>query len=1529
MNALASFHRRRLFLSTVSLAVAAAVSVGHIVATPPAHAAVLTAIDVRASHPRLLVQSETDFVTVRSQTTTDAVSGRLQKNVLNSADYQLTQPVVSYDLRDPAASLKTAKALVDRAYSLSLAWRLTGASKYMEGLWANLDAARNFPDWAPDNILQVAEISNAFAIAYDWGYSYWTEARRSALRTAMLDKALRPTLAYYQSPGGTSGSWVTETNNRNVVGNSGLGLASLAVLSEDTSGDARRVLDYAVESIKTGLTGYLPDGSYAEGPMYWEYATDYATTFINALKTATGSTQGLETIGGFAKSGTFIRDLMSPSGDFYTFSDSETTIYPAMGFSGLARLTGDTSLEALSASMDTSRRAAQRLIWRDTAVAPLSAEEQSRPRVADYSGVGVVTLRGDSVDPSAPFAALHYGGDPSVGHRQVDAGDVMVSVGGVVWADELGLDRASYEARGNGEAVSARWTYYRNRLEGHNTLQLDRDTTADYRDAPGGSLLGSGTSSLGSYAVADLSASQGMNAGTWRRGIRVVPTAMQVVLQDEISMPGGITTRWGLHTSAAVEIAQDGRSAILYKGGKRLQLELSAASGSRFRATSATPSPVSPSPAQDVNQGVTKIVVDVSGGSAQTIAVTMTLLPPAAEPRPLASEVTGLGVWGASAETAIRLSGLTVDGEAVVGFDPTRRSYSVHRDPAVPDPVIAARDASGAALPVTPSSLQPGSFIIGPDASTGVLVTVLPDLTSVASAVASATLRGSTAAVSDGNESTGWAASGVQYIELSFRGEIDLHRLDILWTANSSRRIDYRILVPAGDGWSAIASGSYRTASGWSSQRFDTSSRTSKVRIEVSGDPNGDRTSTIREVAIYGFRDTPAPANLTPPSGGVSLNASPASVAVGEWTPIGVTLSGSAVGGQVEIVSANTGVAQIENKGAAGIAPGATTLGGYARIGSWEFASPSRALTVTASESLSIRPSEDTFVEGGTSATRNFGTADRLDVKPTIPATPADGTRVRTALLRFDLSTIDPARIASAVLVLNGTIADGSAGDAVRVDAYRVNGAWTGTQVTYATRPAFGAPVGSTVVTRQVADSRLDLTSVLKASSRTDLASFDLALGGTAPDNTALMARFGSSESATPPRIEIVLAPAAAAIGSAAATGTIRGTAGATYDAAPSTGWAGGAGATVTWTLAAPSLVKTLRADWSPDASRKVTFKILTSLDGKSWNDDGTFTYAGGAGQADHTLKWSRTAKYVRVQLVSTSSTWQAILREVQILSPGAPPAALPDRLFVDAKVTVPSTIPIGQTLGVDVSATDLTGAAVSTVTVTHTSDTPAVVRVEADGRLTGASLGTAKVTTTVTQGPLSRSWVNTVTVFQPGLSVIRSDGDTFVQGGTTATTTFGDKTRLDVKPQGPRSASDGTGVRHAYLTFDLSAITPASVQSATLSLSGSLIDDPTRTETRVDIYEVAGPWSESTTTYATRPPLGARIASFTVTRDVAVREIDLTSYVRGLSGGKRISIALGGTVDTMTDVLLTRFDSREAGVATGPKLTIQENVSG
>ncbi|QLD12264.1 CBM96 family carbohydrate-binding protein [Microbacterium oleivorans] len=1516
------------------LVAVATLVVGTGVVTPePADAAARTSVDVRASHPRLLVTDESAFADIKANSSTDSVTARLMKQVLSSADYQLTQPVVGYDFQDSTRMTTTAKALVDRAYSLSLAWRLTGDKKYMERLWSNLESAARFPNWNPGMFLDTAEIANAFAVSYDWGYSYWSESRRATLRNAILDKALRPALPLYSAPPGDPESWVTASHNRNVVVNSGLGLASLAIITEDTSGDARRVLDFAMDSIKNGLRGYLADGSYAEGPMYWEYATDYSTLFLNALSSSTGSTHGLVDIGGLTRSGAFVRDLMTPSGDYFTYASSDAVVYPAMGFSGLARLTGDRELEAVSAGMDTSRRAAQRLVWRDPTVAPITAPDQSRPRVAVYGDAGIATVRGDSVDAGATFAALRYGGDPTVGHRQSDAGDVMIAVGGITWAEQLGLDRTSYTALANGAPVSSRWSYYRNRIEGHNTLTLDRDSMNDYRDAPGGTLVSSGSGRFGAYAVADVSASRGAPVGTWLRGIRVLSSIRQVVLQDEVAVASGATARWSLHTSAGVEITQSGRSALLYKDGQRLLVELSAADSVRFRATPAVPSPISPSPTQDANTAITKLVADVPGGSRQSITVTMTLLPPTADPGSRVGEVRALEAWGSLPTQSTGLSRLTVDGAQVEDFSPERRSYTHYRDPALPQPIVGARDARGNAVAVAAVPGTPGSYLVGgsPNGDSGVLLSILPERTTITAASATATTRGSVGAVFDGNESTGWAATGAQHIDLTLRGSVELHRLDILWTANSTRRIDYRILVLSGTTWSTAASGSHRSVSGWSTNTFATPQSTSKIRIEVLGDPGGDRTSTIREVEVSGFRESPVPPNLAPGAWGVTVAPLPTSIATEEWIPLNATATGGAAGASFEAVSGDRTVVATEARAAIGVAPGTAPVGVYARVGDWEYPSQRAEVAVRPSHSLSIRATKDTFVEGGASSDRNFGRADRLDVKAASPATPPDGTRVRTSLIAFDLSGIDPERIASAVLVLTGSIADNASGDAVRVDAYQVDGMWTDKNATYQNRPSLGAPIGSMVTTRQRGESRLDLTAVLRELSHETLRDFDLALGGNVPADPTLMARFGSSESLDPPRIEVRLSPVSQAIEKSTASGTLRGTSAATYDNSISSGWAARGGASATWTLPQSTLIRTIRTDWSPDSSRKVTFRVRTSLDGNTWNDAGSFTYSGAAGSADYQLRYAYNARHVRLELISAVPTWQATLREVDLLSPGAAPAEVPTPLFADATVAAPPKLSVHQAGSITTRITDLLGTPVQNVAVTHRSDKPEIVSVNASGRVLAQAAGTATVTTTISQGTLSRTFTNMILVSRSDLVTVAPSADTFVEGGASANTVFGSRARLDVKAQSPGSPADGTRVRHAFLSFNLSGIDPLSITSATLSLNGALIDDPSIPEAVVHVYEVTDDWNETATTYTNRPGLGKLLTSFKITRESGAREIDLTGYLRQLSaaGMGTVAIGLGGSVPRTPESLLARFDSREAGEALAPKLVIQRAVTG
>ena len=74
----------------------------------------------------------------------------------------------------------------NRVYVLGLLYRLEGKPAYAERAWQELDAAARFPDWNPRHFLDTAEMTHAFAVAYDWLYDSWTPEQRALLRQAMV-----------------------------------------------------------------------------------------------------------------------------------------------------------------------------------------------------------------------------------------------------------------------------------------------------------------------------------------------------------------------------------------------------------------------------------------------------------------------------------------------------------------------------------------------------------------------------------------------------------------------------------------------------------------------------------------------------------------------------------------------------------------------------------------------------------------------------------------------------------------------------------------------------------------------------------------------------------------------------------------------------------------------------------------------------------------------------------------------------------------------------------------------------------------------------------------------------------------------------------------------------------------------------------------------------------------------------------------------------------------------------------------------
>jgi glucose/arabinose dehydrogenase len=168
---------------------------------------------------------------------------------------------------------------------------------------------------------------------------------------------------------------------------------------------------------------------------------------------------------------------------------------------------------------------------------------------------------------------------------------------------------------------------------------------------------------------------------------------------------------------------------------------------------------------------------------------------------------------------------------------------------------------------------------------------------------------------------------------------------------------------------------------------------------------------------------------------------------------------------------------------------------------------PSAAPTYTATFQRGVRlaPSADTFVRGGTYASRNFGTLSALETKLSGPE------YTRQAYLTFD-ATSAPATIGSARLrvygAMTGTATMPTAVAGVRADA------WSETTLTWNTRPPSTAAIATTdVVNTSSRWYEFDVTPYVRAEKAAGRHRISLMLSTSV--STSPFGRFNSREAAS------------------------------------------------------------------------------------------------------------------------------------------------------------------------------------------------------------------------------------------------------------------------------------------------------------------------------------------------------------------------------------------------------------------------------
>jgi hypothetical protein len=426
------------------------------------------------AHPRLLLKQGEE----------QKIKALIQKNpsmllvhqaIINDADEILTKSPSERVLKGKRL-LAVSNEAFKRIYFLSYAYRMTSDVKYASRAEKELVAVCDFQDWNPFHFLDVAGMTMAVAIGYDWLFDTLSETTREKVRKAIIDKAFTPAgnekyTSFYKS-----------SNNWNQVCNAGLVLGALAIYDEEPE-ISKGIIEKSVQSIPLAMKSYGPDGAYPEGYSYWGYGTGFQVTMMAALESALGTDYKLSEDKGFMHSPYYMLMMLAPSGLCYNFGDSgsKPPFQPAM-FWFSAKLNDASILfheqKTLSkmAKGDNGGMLPNVLIFSKDA----KFETTKVPNINFYSSQGakpIFIYRSGWNDKNDAYLGV-VGGRANASHGHMDAGSFVYEKNGVRWALELGLQSyITLESKGvdlwNNKQEGQRWDIFRLGNTGHSTLTIN------------------------------------------------------------------------------------------------------------------------------------------------------------------------------------------------------------------------------------------------------------------------------------------------------------------------------------------------------------------------------------------------------------------------------------------------------------------------------------------------------------------------------------------------------------------------------------------------------------------------------------------------------------------------------------------------------------------------------------------------------------------------------------------------------------------------------------------------------------------------------------------------------------------------------------------------------------------------------------------------------------------------------------------------------------------------------------------------
>ena len=530
-------------------------------------------------HPYLIMNMETEQ-NIRKAIASEPIWEDYHKLMIEGADSILSAPLLER-IVEGRRLLDVSRECLRRMLLLGYAYRMTEKEEYARRAELEMNNVSLFVDWNPSHFLDVAEMTTAMAIGYDWLFNYISIETKRRVEKAIETKGIRPSFKEDYN-----NHWLDNHNNWNQVCHTGMSLGALAIYDHIPE-LADTIVNRAVEKIKLPMSIYAPDGAYSEGYSYWAYGTTYNVLLIEALKAVKGTDFGLSQMPGFLKTGKFIQNMILGDGKSFNYGDCNHSgrMFPPMFW--LAQQNHDTSLlwtekylldKASKKQLIDYRYGLYAILWGARMKLNHIVAPSHKMWVSAKSQQPVAVMRTNWEFKKGLSAAIK-GGTAQAGHTHLDVGAFIITDHNIRWAMDFGpqeynmLEKLGIDLWGRNQE-SQRWDVFRYNNQAHNTLTFNNQ----HQNVEGHSLIteyGDKTDFM--YAIVDMTPVYVNQIVEAKRGIALV-NEQYFVVRDEIKVLNKPTTvRWNMLTGATPEILDDHTIQLSMQGKKLLlQVESSA-----------------------------------------------------------------------------------------------------------------------------------------------------------------------------------------------------------------------------------------------------------------------------------------------------------------------------------------------------------------------------------------------------------------------------------------------------------------------------------------------------------------------------------------------------------------------------------------------------------------------------------------------------------------------------------------------------------------------------------------------------------------------------------------------------------------------------------------------------------------------------------------------------------------------------------------------------------------------------------------